>query len=114
LHRLEHAGLATKIDAGDGQPPRWSAAEPARGTELDGLELHGPHDLRHTFATWLEDAGIPTRVIDELMGHASGRQGRDSSATGPRYRWTTPEMEARAVAAIEERLIVALDVASNG
>ena len=23
---------------------------------LDGLDLHGPHDLRHTFATWLEDA----------------------------------------------------------
>jgi len=23
------------------------------------LDLHGPHDLRHTFATWLEDAGIP-------------------------------------------------------
>jgi integrase len=21
------------------------------------------------FATWLEDAGIPSRVIDELMGH---------------------------------------------
>jgi integrase len=29
----------------------------------------GPYDLRHTFATWLEDAGIPSHVIDELMGH---------------------------------------------
>jgi hypothetical protein len=29
---------------------------------LDGLDLHGPHDLRHTFATWLEDAGVPVRV----------------------------------------------------
>jgi integrase len=34
---------------------------------LDGLDLHGPHDLRHTFATWLEDAAIPVRMIDELM-----------------------------------------------
>jgi integrase len=23
------------------------------------LDLRGPHDLRHTFATWLEDAAIP-------------------------------------------------------
>jgi len=113
LDRLDRAGLAAKIDAGDGRSPRWSASEPPRGTELDGLELHGPHDLRHTFATWLEDAGIPARVIDELMGHASGRHGRDSSATGPRYRWTTPEMEARAVAAIEQRLAAALAVAAR-
>jgi integrase len=26
------------------------------------------HDFRHTFATWLEDAGIPARVIDEVVG----------------------------------------------
>ena len=29
----------------------------------------GAHDLRHTFATWLEGAGILARVIDEVMGH---------------------------------------------
>jgi hypothetical protein len=51
-------------------------------------------------------------VIDELMGHASGQR-RDGSAIGPRYRWTTPEMEARAVAAIEQRLGVALEVAGS-
>jgi hypothetical protein len=51
-------------------------------------------------------------VIDELMGHASGQR-RDGSTTGPRYRWTTPEMEARAVAAIEQRLAIALKVADQ-
>jgi hypothetical protein len=71
--------------------------------------LRGPHDLRHTFSTWLEEAGIPARVIDELMGHAGGRRGAaDGSATGDRYRHTTPEMERRVVAAIEQRLAVAL------
>jgi hypothetical protein len=41
------------------------------------VDLHGAHDFRHTFSTWLEDAGIPARIIDDLMGHqASGRTGR--------------------------------------
>jgi hypothetical protein len=33
-----------------------------------------------SFATWLEDAAIPSRVIDELMGHTGGR--RDRGAGG--------------------------------
>ena len=43
--------------------------------DLDHLQLRGPHDFRHTFSTWLEDAGIPARVIDELMGHQRSRHG---------------------------------------
>src|SRR5215217_4153707 len=54
----------------------YQAAVAAAGEDLADLDLHGPHDLRHTFATWLEDAGIPSRVIDELMGHAGGRRGQ--------------------------------------
>jgi integrase len=51
---------------------------------LEAVDLHGAHDFRHTFSTWLEDAGIPARIIDELMGHqASGRSGRhQASAIG--------------------------------
>jgi integrase len=87
-----------------------------RRTDLHGLDLHGPHDLRHTFATWLEDAGIPARVIDELMGHQAGRGLRQSdvrgSAIGAVYRHMTPDMQARVVAAIEDCLTVALTVAA--
>jgi integrase len=35
----------------------------ARDPLLDRVELHGAHNLRHTYATWLEDAGIPARVM---------------------------------------------------
>jgi Phage integrase family len=108
---LEAAGLAVRHAADEGDVPRWSITDPPRDDTLAHLKPRGPHDLRHTFATWLEDAGIPSRVIDELMGHASGQRGRDGSATGPRYRHTTPVMQARAVAAIEERLVFALKVA---
>ena len=44
--------------------------------ELPQLDPHGPHDLRHTFTTWLEDGGVPARVIDEPMGHQAGRRGK--------------------------------------
>jgi integrase len=67
------------------------------GADLAHLKLHGPHDLRHTFSTWLEDAGILTRVIDELMGHQrSHRRELDGgSRIGTRYRHTTPQMAGR-------------------
>jgi integrase len=74
-----------------------------------GLDLHGPHDLRHTYATWLEDGGIPGRVIDELMGHVAGRRGeREGSLIGTRYRHMTAEMQARVAAVVEQQLSPAL------
>ena len=29
------------------------------------------HDLRHTFATWLREEGVPELEIMQLMGHSS-------------------------------------------
>jgi integrase len=84
------------------------------GSGLADLNLRGPHDLRHTYATWLEEAGIPARVIDELMGHAGGRRGSgEGSAIGRAYRHTSPEIRARVVTALEARLAITLEVAAS-
>jgi integrase len=62
----------------------------ARDPLLDAVELHGAHDLRHTYATWLEDAGIPARVIDELMGHQASSRGATSAAARSALTTGTP------------------------
>jgi hypothetical protein len=113
LGELHAAGLAAVDDHDqDELTGRWAALPIAGDPLLDAVDLHGAHDLRHTYATWLEDAGIPARVIDELMGHqASSRGGLGGSAIGTHYRHTTPEMAARVVDAIQQRLTVVLGVA---
>jgi Phage integrase family len=93
----------------------YQAAVAAAGEDLAHLDLHGPHDLRHTFATWLEDAGIPSRVIDELMGHSGGRRGGagDGSPMGRIYRETTPAMLTRVTTVLDDRISRAQQVAKD-
>jgi hypothetical protein len=54
-------------------------------------------------------------VIDELMGHDNTHRARQDrvSRIGLGYRDTTPEMLMRAVAAIESRLALVLEVAAQ-
>src|SRR4029450_7980706 len=132
LGELHAAGLAAGDDHElDELAGGWVALPVAADPLLDAVDLHGAHDFRHTYATWLEDAGIPARVIDELMGpQASSRgglRGGVSPAWGPprprgggalggggigaHYRHTTPEMAARTVDEIQQRLAVVLEVA---
>jgi integrase len=115
LQELHAAGLvATEADDQDQLVARWVALPVARDPLLEAVDLRGAHDLRHTYATWLEHAGIPARVIDELMGHEdSGRGQQRGSAMGAHYRHTTPEMVTRVIDAIQQRLTVVLQVAEQ-
>jgi Phage integrase family len=100
---------------GTGSARRWSPLAPSGDPLLDAVDLRGAHDFRHTSATWLEDAGIPARVIDELMGHEASTRGAQhlGSTMGAHYRHTTPEMATRVVMAIQDRLAVAISVAEQ-
>jgi integrase len=93
----------------------WTLRPAAQHPLLEAVDLHGAHDFRHTFSTWLQDAGIPARVIDEVMGHeATSRVSQQrGSAMGAHYRHTTPEMAARISMAVEQRLKVVLEVAEQ-
>jgi integrase len=115
LKELHAVSLATVDVDQDVTAGRWSAVPTTRDRLLEAVDLHGAHDLRHTYATWLEDAGIPARVIDELMGHeATGRSRQhQGSAMGAHYRHTTPEMAARVAAAVQQRLSIVLQVAEQ-
>jgi Cation efflux family/Phage integrase family len=64
----------------DAQTQGWTLLPGAQHPLPEAVDLHGAHDFRHTFATWLEDGGIPARVIDELMGHQAGRVGSARAA----------------------------------
>jgi integrase len=113
LAELAASGLAAA--EGVGQARRWSPLAPSGDPLLDAVDLRGAHDFRHTFATWLEDDGIPARVIDEIMGHEPSTRGAQhlGSAMGAHYRHTTPEMAVRVVAAIQARLTLIVTTAEE-
>ena len=70
LHRETLAELTDANAAAiDPQTRRWMLQPATQHPLLETVDLHGAHDFRHTFSTWLEDAGIPARVIDELISH---------------------------------------------
>jgi integrase len=63
-----------------------------------GLPVIRFHDLRHTAATLLLASGIPTKVVSEMLGHAS------AAFTLEVYAHVLPSMQKDAAAAIEKLL----------
>jgi len=81
-HRPPRAGLRVRPDGGsavhpDARPQRalkaWAAA--AVGAFLRGesvaLEAIGLHELRHTYVSWMVDAGFTLERIGDYVGHSS-------------------------------------------
>jgi hypothetical protein len=78
--------------------------------------LEGVRTLRWSGHHSSHPSGITDTLNDELMGHeAMGRRGQHrGSAMGAHYRHTMPEMAARAVDAMQQRLKIVLQVAELG
>ncbi|MEA2232211.1 MAG: integrase/recombinase XerD [Solirubrobacteraceae bacterium] len=53
----------------------------AHRADLKSAGQLSTHSLRHTFATSLDDAGVPLQDIQDAMGHADPRTTRRSLAT---------------------------------
>jgi hypothetical protein len=76
LGELHAAGLAAAVDVDqDVTAGRWSVVPAAPDPLLDAMDLHGDHDFRHTYATWLEDAGIPAQALTNYWPRGYGVSG---------------------------------------
>lgn len=62
--------------------------------DLAGIGHTRLHDLRHSFASWLAQDGVPLHVIREMLGHGS-------VTTTERYSHIGAEQYARVLAALE-------------
>jgi integrase len=62
----------------------------ARLVQLAGVRRIRPHDLRHCYASTLLAAGVPLKVVSELLGHSS------VSVTGDIYGHLTLETKREA------------------
>ncbi|HVX34019.1 MAG TPA: tyrosine-type recombinase/integrase [Solirubrobacterales bacterium] len=88
---------------------RLQARVHKRWREL-GLQPTGLHDLRHSFATWLDHAGVSPKVSSEIMGHMTPEYRAPGAARITQDRYThmlTGELQRALVqleAFLEERL----------
>ncbi len=70
--------------------------------ERAGIPAHTFHGLRHDFGSLLLAAGVPTRVVQEMLGHAN------PYITMGRYQHVPDELQRDAA----DRLDVVLNFAS--
>jgi integrase len=88
--------------AGEGKPinPNNLYRNFAAIVDRAGVPTIRLHDLRHTHATVLLSAGTPIKAVSERLGHAK------TSITLDTYAHISPDMQDRAVEAIDAALFV--------
>jgi integrase len=88
--------------AGEGKPinPNNLYRNFAAIVDRAGVPTIRLHDLRHTHATLLLSAGTPIKAVSERLGHAK------TSITLDTYAHISPDMQDRAVEAIDAALFV--------
>jgi integrase len=74
----------------------------ARVLKDAGVERRRIYDLRSTFATRLNAAGVPQVFIDQLMGHAGGLAQTYAKASDEYRRAAIDKLEAFILAKIPE------------
>ncbi|WP_425394333.1 tyrosine-type recombinase/integrase [Actinopolyspora mortivallis] len=63
---VEHPSAPRRRGDGSLRRDRWNPVVQEAG--LDGLT---PHDLRHTYASWLLRRGVTVEQVSELLGHST-------------------------------------------
>ena len=70
---------------------QWAWESAARAAGLAGFHFH---DLRHTSASWMVQAGVPLNTVREVLGHKS-------LTMTLRYAHLAPDHQADAMAALD-------------
>ncbi len=75
-HRKQHPKDEVVFGVGDGGRMTRHMVTPARHrfARAAGLQAVGPHVLRHSFASHPAMLGVPVRILQDWMGHASVTQ----------------------------------------
>jgi integrase len=89
-------GLVFTTTKGTPLEPRNMLREYYRLRDRADLPSNRFHDLRHSAATILKEAGLPDEVIQKLLGHASVR------TTQEVYMHLTTDAEKRAATKMDE------------
>jgi len=95
-----HSGPALFLGARGGRldPRTVRTLVHRRIAEVPGAPDIGPHGLRHTAATALLAAGVPLRVVADVLGHAT------ITITANTYAAVVPELRREAADAMDRAL----------